>query len=133
MKRVILWVILILVVGALAYVRLAPSDPARWNQQVTETANTTMQSGAVRVIPAGDETFERLDVIMRDLPRTDVLAGSVAEGRVTYITRSKWMGFPDYTTIDREGDELRLYARSRFGQSDLGVNIARLQNVLGQL
>ena len=129
----IFWLILIIVVGLAAYVRLAPSDPARWHTEVTETANTTMPYGAVRVVPAGDGTFERLDVLMQDLPRTRVLAGSVAEGRVTYVTRSKWMGFPDYTTIERAGDELRLFARSRFGKSDMGVNIARLQTVLGQL
>jgi uncharacterized protein (DUF1499 family) len=52
------------------------------------------------------------------------------EERLTYVTRSRWIGFPDYTTIEQDGDVIKLYARLRFGQSDLGVNKARLDGLL---
>ena len=55
------------------------------------------------------------------------------DGQVTYVTRSKWMGFPDYTTVRNSEEVLELWARSRFGQSDLGVNRARVEDWLQRL
>jgi uncharacterized protein (DUF1499 family) len=67
---------------------------------------------------------------MLALPRTQMIAGAVGEGRLTYITRTKWIGFPDYTTIEQDGENIKLYARLRFGRSDLGVNRKRLDGLL---
>ena len=74
-----------------------------------------------------------MDVIIRATPRTSVLAGSVAEGRVTYITRSLVWNFPDYTTVQQKGDYLLIFARLRFGGSDLGVNRKRVSRWLDQM
>ncbi|THH38436.1 DUF1499 domain-containing protein [Aliishimia ponticola] len=127
------WVILLLVVGLLAFIRLAPSDPARWHQPVTAQADKDMASGAIRVLPGDAATLARLKEIALQTPRTEVLAGSVEEGRITFVTRSKVMGFPDYTTADLQDEQLRLFARLRFGKSDLGVNAKRLEGWLAQL
>ena len=126
-------IILVLIAGALAWVRLAPSDPARWHKPITAEADKDFNGGAIRVIPAGEDTLARLNEIALATPRTEVLAGSVAEGRITYITRSKAIGFPDYTTIEQDGDRVKLYARLRFGNRDLGVNEARLTDWTGRL
>ena len=72
----------------------------------------------------------RVDAAARALPRTRVLAGSVNEGRITYVTRSKVIGFPDYTTVEHSDGLLRMHARLRFGRSDLGVNAERLRHLL---
>jgi uncharacterized protein (DUF1499 family) len=74
-----------------------------------------------------------LDRIIRDTPRTRWLAGSVQEGMVTYVTRSRVMGFPDYTTVRQAGDMVEIYGRLRFGKSDLGVNAARIDRWLRRL
>lgn len=66
-------------------------------------------------------------------PRTLRLAGSVAEGRITWETRSLFWGFPDYATAEVRPDGLYNYARLRFGSSDFGVNAARLQDWLSRL
>ena len=42
-------------------------------------------------------------------------------------------GFPDYTTVQHTGDQLKLFARLRFGKSDLGVNRKRLEAVLSRV
>ena len=59
------------------------------------------------------------------------------EGRITYITRSAAFGFPDYTTVEavtaEDGTRLAIYARLRFGQSDMGVNQARVEEWLSAL
>lgn len=125
------WVILVLaVVSGLAFVRLAPSDVARWNVPIGSAENTDGEGWSARVVPATPGLLSDVHQAMLALPRTELLAGGVGEGRLTYITRSKWIGFPDYTTVEQDGDQLKLYARLRFGKSDLGVNSRRLDGLL---
>ncbi len=126
-----IWFVVILaVVAAAAYVRLAPTDVSRWHRPVGRAESVTGAGWAARVIPARSELLSDLHQAMLALPRTDLIAGSVGDGRLTYMTRSKWMGFPDYTTIEQDGDQIKLYARLRFGRSDLGVNGKRLDRLL---
>ena len=134
MKRsvlVFLGVVLLLALAFAAYVRLAPSDPARWHVAVEGAADRDFAGGALRVVEGGAARLSQIDGAMRGLARTQVLTGSVAEGRVSYVTRSKWMGFPDYTTVEAREGQVAIYARLRFGKSDLGVNRARVEGVLG--
>lgn len=129
----IFWVVVLAVVAGLAWIRLAPSDPAVWHVDPKVTADQDLAGGVRRRIPDADGTFAALDRIILATPRTEVLAGTVEEGMVTYITRSKWMGFPDYTTVMKDGEVLELHARLRFGQSDMGVNKARVDGWLQML
>lgn len=129
--RKMVWVILILaVVSGLTFIRLAPSDAARWNVPIGSAENTDGEGWSARVVPATPGLLSDVHQAMLALPRTELLAGGVGAGRLTYITRSKWMGFPDYTTVEQDGDQLKLYARLRFGKSDLGVNAKRLDGLL---
>ncbi|MFU8779260.1 MAG: DUF1499 domain-containing protein [Roseovarius sp.] len=127
-----LWLGLVLIgiVAAMAYVRLAPSDSARWHAMPESLAPGDMAGGAVRVVP-GD--LAALDAIIRATPRSRVLAGDVAQGMITYVTRSRVFGFPDYTTVRQDGARLEIYGRLRFGKSDLGVNAARIDGWLQRL
>ncbi|WP_299692605.1 DUF1499 domain-containing protein [uncultured Tateyamaria sp.] len=126
----IIVIIIILFVAALAYVRLAPSAPDRWHKPVDATTSSDRMGGAIRVLSTDEGALARVDAAARALPRTTVLAGSVEEGRITYVTRSKVIGFPDYTTVEYNDGLLRMYARLRFGRSDFGVNADRLQRLL---
>lgn len=139
MRRVynFLGVLLVLFIAGAIWVRLAPADPADWHvdpQAVTapQTDNFVLLRGesALRFALPPADLAAHVDAIARDWPRTRLLAGSVNEGWMTYITRSRWMAFPDYTSVrvvtDGDGASLTVFARSRFGQSDLGVNAARL-------
>jgi uncharacterized protein (DUF1499 family) len=85
------------------------------------------------MVEVGADGLARLDVVARDTTRTLVLAGSVEEGMITYVTRSAVIGFPDYTTVQQDGDQLKVYARLRFGRSDFGVNHARVNRWLDAL
>ncbi|WP_299671250.1 DUF1499 domain-containing protein [uncultured Roseobacter sp.] len=126
----VLWALIGVIVAAMAYVRLAPIDPARWHQPVERGETSDLAGGAVRVIPAEEGTLQAVDQVMRALPRTQVLAGSVTEGHITYVTRSAVFGFPDMTTVELRDGEIRMFARLRFGASDLGVNRKRLEGVI---
>lgn len=130
---VILWLILAAVVVVLGYIRLAPSNPAQWHVTPEFTVNRNMKGGAVRIVENAPDGLARLDRIARATPRTEVLAGSVESGMVTYITRTRMIGFPDYTTAWQDGDRLVVHARLRFGRSDFGVNRARIEGWLAAL
>lgn len=129
------WLILAALVAFAAYVRLAPSDPARWHvAPVTEGPAGAVVAGngwaSLLLAPeagAPADLLARLDAVALASPRTVRLAGTVAEGRITWITRSKLWGFPDYITAESRPDGLHIHARVRFGGGDLGVNAARLR------
>lgn len=126
-----IWVMLILAVASgLAFVRLAPTDVSRWHKPVGEAENTNGEGWAARVVPGKPGLLSDLHQGMLSLPRTELIAGSVGEGRLTYITRSKVFGFPDYTTIEQDDGMIKLYGRLRFGKSDMGVNGKRLDGLL---
>lgn len=129
----VLWLIVVLVLGFGAYVRLAPSDPERWHVPLNVTEDRDLTGGAERVLPGEGDRLADLDRIARAMPRTERLAGSVEEGRLTYITRTNLWGFPDYTTAERKDGDLMLHARLRFGRGDMGVNRARLDSWIRQL
>lgn len=121
---------IVVIAAGLGYIRLAPSDAARWHVLPGDISDQTLEGGAMRRL-TGD--LAALDAIIRATPRTAVLAGSVAEGMITYVTRSRVFGFPDYTTVRQTGDALEIYGRLRFGASDLGVNAARIDGWLEAL
>ena len=69
-------VVVLLAVGLAAYVRLAPSDPARWHKMPDDVADRDFSSGAMRVIKAGEGDLARLHGIIAGSPRTTVPSGA---------------------------------------------------------
>ena len=133
--------------GLLAFIRLAPSDPAIWHispvtsseagQGPCAAAIITQPNGARAACLSPDtpeSLLAKLDATALAPPRTTRLAGTPQTGRITWITRTAWVGYPDYTTAEATltptGTRLDLYARQRFGGADFGVNTARLKSWL---
>lgn len=131
--RLFFWIIALLAAGGAGYVRLAPHDTEKVHAPIEGAQDQDMSTGAVRVIPADTGMFEAAVAYMENLPRTERLAGDVASGRVTFVTRSRVFGFPDYTTLELSNGRLKAYARLRFGQSDMGVNRERLEGLFTKL
>lgn len=146
MKIALVLIVLLVLAGA-AWVRLAPHDTARWH--VDPLAAAAPARGGWLVRPEGgnapapvlaaspEEVLAALAAIAADTPRTRMLAGSVQEGRITWVTRSALWGFPDYTTATAVavpgGAAPVILARLRFGADDLGVNRARVEDWLARL
>ena len=126
----ILGLMAVLAAGLALWARIAPSDPARWHSMPGAITNRDFDGGAMRIVGAGNDGLARLDAIIRAEPRSSVLAGSVEEGMITYIVRSKLFGFPDYVTVLLDDKQIEIYSRLRFGQSDMGVNAQRLDRWL---
>lgn len=119
--------------AGLLWIRIAPQDPGRWHVLPERAETRDFTGGAMRVVDGDAARLARLDAIIRATPRTRVLAGSTKSGRITYVTRSRVFGFPDYTTVEARDGRIVLYGRLRFGKSDMGVNAARLDGWLARL
>jgi uncharacterized protein (DUF1499 family) len=119
--------VFVLILSALVYIRLAPSDPARWHISLIGKKDRDFAAGATRVVPCAQSGLQALHQIALSTDRTQVLAGDPSEGHVTYITRSLVFGFPDYTSVQWADGALILHGRLRFGVSDFGVNHERLE------
>ena len=125
-------VVLVLLVGPMFYIRLAPTNPDRWHVRLsaTEPFERRQEGGfstARKITAPAAEVLVALERVALATPRTTLLAGSVAEGMVTFQTRSLFWGFPDHTTVAVENDLLVIHGRLRFGRRDLGVNEARIR------
>ena len=100
------------------YVRFAPSDAGRFHVSGAVQSDADLEGGVKRILPG--VTLAELDQIAQQTPRTKVLAGSVDDGRITYVTRSRLFGFPDYTTVEAKDGMVTVYARRRLTpRSDL--------------
>ncbi|MDZ4094819.1 MAG: DUF1499 domain-containing protein [Paracoccaceae bacterium] len=129
---------LIAVLGLLAVIRLAPTDPAQWHVDLAAAKGDgasycTISTPGVRSefkIADPVSVLVKLNEIALGTPRTLRIAGSPQEGRITWITRSALMGFPDFTTAQvlpsNGGWRLCMLARQRFGIKDFGVNARRI-------
>ncbi|CUH53270.1 DUF1499 domain-containing protein [Shimia marina] len=118
--------LIVFLAAGLAYVRLAPSDPAKWHRDVQINHDSNSENSVRRMVVTGSDGLAKFAEIAAQTPNTSVLAGSVEEGMITFITRTKVMGYPDYTTAIQDGELLKIFGRSRFGLKDFGVNAARV-------
>lgn len=135
------------VVALAVYVRLVPLNPLAWHTTDLPMGTAGEFTGAgshtvLRDVPDAAAALVALDAIIKATPRTKRVAGGVDEGRITYVTRSRVMGFPDYTTVSarapdttagRDMGSLAIYGRLRFGKADVGVNRARINGWMAQL
>lgn len=124
--------------------RLVPMPPEIWHvdpAQVTppDSPNFVLLRGAEAPLVEGEvsDVAQRIDNRARSEGAT-LIAGSVAEGFMTYVARTRLMGFPDAVSIrilpaDDGAVRVEIFSRSRFGYSDMGVNAARVDRWLGPL
>ncbi len=146
--RIVAIVLAVLIAVGMAYIRYSPNDPTHWDVDpftagVAHLANGFLvsPSGGDEVAPVYHQAPEGLareiNRVALSQPRTALFAGSVDEGHMTYITRTRVFGFPDFTSVRvvsaPGGATFAAFARSRFGKSDFGVNRDRLESWLKTL
>lgn len=157
MVNIVLWIIgaaLCLLVALAVFIRMSSDDPDRWHVDPTtiqpsgkqneflilpDDANVPDEVEMARVYPvAAGALAAHFDTIAMESPRTRRIAGSPNALWMTYVQRSRVMGFPDYISVrvlDRGEAQstLAIFSRSRFGTSDLGVNERRVRDWLDAL
>jgi len=142
--KILTYLVVILLLASAAgavYFRKVSDDPAVWHVDPLtavkpDTPNSILvrPEGGDRTAPAYDVAPEELaravDAVALAEPRTQRIAGAPDELWMTYVQRSALWGFPDYISVKvlprNDGATWAAFSRSRFGQSDLGVNAARL-------
>ena len=139
-----MWILLLIaaVVAVVLWIRFAPSDPAVWHvdpETVTKTRRPNQyllgrspdaDGPPVQVSGVAADVAAAFDAAVMGRPGVSRLAGDAASGHVTYVQRTKVMGYPDFVSVKfgtSEGNtEVSIYSRSRFGHRDFGVNKARV-------
>ena len=94
------------------------------NNIPNSTSNQLSSKGFVLIkayTGSKNEFYEEITKVALGTPRTLLLSNDPLQ----FITRSKFLGFPDITAIDIQDGNLIIYATSVFGQLDFGVNRAR--------
>lgn len=141
-RTVVIGAVALAAAGAL-WVRLAPSDPARFHVDPLAAARSKTPNDAMLTLsesPMFDRApaalLDALETVALAEPRTSVLARE-GDG-VTFIQRSRAMGFPDYISVRavslcQRQTMLTIWSRSRFGYSDMGVNAARIERWMAAL
>lgn len=160
--RILFWSAIVVIVGSLAslfMLRNLTHDADMWHVDPL-TAPTPDSPNSYRVVPVLEGfdplTAERIDreapiydanpalisqafdeYVLRQ-PRVQRIAGTPESGWMTYVQTSERLAFPDYISVIffdlGEGrSTLAIFSRSRIGQSDLGVNKARIDSWLEPL
>ncbi len=132
------WLLLMIAISALIYVRMAPHNLAALHV-VPPTGATpdvpVISDGSALFLQVFDSesqtVWQNIETVILNTPRTKQIAGGQDGGMISYVTRSRLFGFPDYTTVllTETGDktQMQMFGRLRFGRSDFGVNAARLK------
>ena len=125
--KLVLGACAVIVVLGLLWIRFAPIYKDSWHVTTRAERDKAFMGGVIRFLPAaGKAELEQLVSVVEQAPRTKHIAGDVEEGMLTYVTRTKVFGFPDFTTLWLSDAGLHIYARVRFGRVDFGVNKARI-------
>ena len=147
------------VIAGFAVINLSGHDPQRWHVDPAEltlrgTPNEYLAAvpGATAAIPhqlwaprptttSPRALLDCFDAIARSQARITVVAGDLDSLMITYVQRSRIVGFPDYITVKAIAHEtdlsmgavsLIVYSRSRYGQGDFGINEARVTSWLAK-
>lgn len=150
---IIVAIVLVLVCAGMVGVRRADEVEAEWHADPLtvakpETPNSYRVAPLSATATADDEApvyrasvgelSAAFDAVALGDSRVEVLSGSADSGHVTYVQRSALFAFPDYVSVrfleaDDGASTLAVFSRSRFGQSDLGVNKKRVSRWLEEL
>ena len=92
--------------------------------------------------PVFDMPVEQLQVawdeMLAEQPRLQVLRRDVTNVQIDYVQRSRLLRFPDLITvrfvpIDETHSTVAIYSRSVYGEGDMGVNRARVEEWLARV
>jgi len=137
---------LIIISLLLCYIRFSRSDQYLWHidpelvLQIKKKNSFLLNSKSISYpyYPySADELYSRLITIL-DNENCKRLFGNIEDRLITFICRSKIIGFPDYVSvrfIEYEGGKssISVFSRSRFGVYDFGKNKNRVLQWLEQI
>ena len=113
-------------------------DPVEVSAPDTNNVDLIVPPGAPVFDATAEVTEQAVSKVLSNLARTELIATTETPPLSTWVTTSLIWALPDYTSIrvvalDDETSTVALYARSRFGQNDFGVNANRNVAILEAL
>jgi hypothetical protein len=145
MIKILVIGLLVVVAGVMAYVRFAPTDAAMWHVDPRAISKPAKPNNWMIRPVGGDDrppNYEAevpvlvaaIEAAVDQMGDMRLIAGNAQSGHLTYISRTKWMAFPDFTTFrvysTDGGSSFAAFSRARFGEADMGYNRARLEALL---
>ncbi|MBO6759001.1 MAG: DUF1499 domain-containing protein [Roseibium sp.] len=123
-------VLLLIVAAAALFVRLAPVSTADVAplQNLQGPGDYTLDGGHYAVRPLEAVDLAALETRILATVRTQPLSGSARDLPMVFVHRSAVWGFPDVTQVWVEEGNVHVYSHLVYGQSDLGVNRARMED-----
>ncbi|MFO1160070.1 MAG: DUF1499 domain-containing protein [Reyranellaceae bacterium] len=118
--------------------RRGATNPPAWPGP---NAAALQRSGYPDIVPVvlaipPAEAFKRADEVAIAMG-WDVVARAPTEGRLEAVATSEWFGFRDDIVVriraDGAGSRVDIRSKSRFGDSDLGVNAKRIREFIARL
>jgi uncharacterized protein (DUF1499 family) len=139
---ILLAVVLVAVIAAAIWFRTVAMPAEVWHVDpaaVTPPASPNYDLRTGDRAPVFDVTPDvmaaRIDAIAT-AEGADLIGGSLAQGHMTYVVRSRLMGYPDAVSVRLvpvgQGTRVEIFSRSRFGYSDMGVNAARVERWISE-
>ena len=110
------------------WIRFSPNPPDKWHidPSLKQVKNGRSYQKAFENVALDADSVFSVTPALND-ERAKLIAGSADQGFVTYLLRTKRMGFPDFLSAKLENGVLFVYSRSRFGNaSDWGRNKRRV-------
>lgn len=139
----VLFLVLILVLAGIVWVRFAPIDRDAWHVDPGE-ADVPAGSGlrfigreAPRYPAETEVVLANFAQIAEDEPNTRYLEGDLDEGMMTFVTRSKVLGLPEIITVKAVSEgrltKLSIVSRARYGISGARRGGERLDRWLQEM
>lgn len=141
MLKKMLWIVILLLAAAWAYVRFSGIDEAVYHVDPVSAETPTFPGyyrETLTLNMASEDLVAQLEAIILETPRTTHLAGDLEDDFASYTTRSAVWGFVDVASVKitetgEDTSELTIFSRLRQGYFDVGVNEARVKDWLSQL
>ena len=131
MLKIAVLLFAVVALGVAIWVRNIPTPAERYHARfAVPEADRRMPGGFVTVRRTDARGFARLVETIAGSPRTARIAGEVEDGHVSFVTRTRVMGFPDVTNVLRMENGIAIRGHLVVGKGDMGVNRRRIERWL---
>ena len=142
----ILSTVFLIIIIVLCYIRFAKPNASNWHVDPELVAQNDLRNSFLNnskssnffyyAVPIKDLYLKLYEIAEAD--KCQRVFGNIDEGIITFVCRSRFLGFPDYISISFKEHEtgkssLSVFSRSRFGVYDFGKNKKRMKKWLQQL
>ena len=138
--------VFLIIIIILCYIRFAKPNESNWHVDPELVEQNDSRNSYLNNSKSGNFSYyavpiKDLYLKLHEISEADKcqrVFGNIDGGLITFVCRSRFLGFPDYVSISLKEHEtgkssLSVFSRSRFGVYDFGKNKKRMKKWLQQL